>query len=52
MTRDPQDKAEYTQNKVGSMKILKACMIFSPVSGLLFNFIVNLTGGKNNGLIG
>ena len=46
MTRDPQDKAEY------SMKILKACMIFSPVSGLLFNFIVNLTGGKNNGLIG
>ena len=27
-------------------------MIFSPVSGLLFNFIVNLTGGKNYGLIG
>ena len=34
------------------MKIRQACMILSPISGLLYNLIVNMTGAKKYGLVG
>ena len=33
-------------------EISKACMILSPISGLLYNLIVNTTGEKKYGLVG